>query len=462
MCQHHLIRSAIDTVLEDFASVHLHVIFLDPTEKGVYREWGTGKEREKEPVGRSSNERALSSRNPREHARKEQQKPLETQLRLNLLRFDRQSCFLDSVLTALFTDPSYFLKKMWDSRDDEFGKAVRDVRSSVLGLPNAKQTPNCNTFRRFLGGFEKTGQNYRANRQNDPAEFLGYLLDHYAASNTGKLLTQYFEQTENDMLQPYGLMKTDNWSSLVVSFGMDQNALEKGDPSRGSISNLDVVQFENSKHGMHFKAIPDEPLSRRGIRNYMIKEQTRGAVDIRIERRNTEARLSIVRLIISAPYYILHVNRTLLEQQMLPNAMSNIGNANEMVHRVIDVQEEVVLSDQTFRLHAAIITYPGHYTCRFRGPDHIFYDYDDVAKPILTVIGNFTELKRYKSDSYGLDTHASLLFYSPVQENEARIDTLFESDRVRQEQMKIFAIEKRVRNEERLKNEKSLRNARTD
>jgi hypothetical protein len=147
---------------------------------------------------------------------------------------------------------------------------------------------------------------------------------------------------------------------------------------------------------------------------------------------------------------------------MLPNAMSNIGNANEMVHRVIDVQEEVVLSDQTFRLHAAIITYPGHYTCRFRGPDHIFYDYDDVAKPILTVIGNFTELKRYKSDSYGLDTHASLLFYSPVQENEARIDTLFESDRVRQEQMKIFAIEKRVRNEERLKNEKSLRNARTD
>ncbi len=107
--------------------------------------------------------------------------PLELRLDLQCLSNVLNSSYLDTVLMALFTDPSHFLATMWKQRTDEFGGYMQRLRSSVVNIVD--RIENSLDLRSIM-------QRYRSLHKfsdwtlRNPADFLVGVLDRYAVSRS--------------------------------------------------------------------------------------------------------------------------------------------------------------------------------------------------------------------------------------------------------------------------------------
>ena len=405
--QVHLIQAAIETVLEDFADLDLRVTFVDPTETNAYSDWGkrrsTGIVDDVVAVG---NRRRTIERFP----------DLAKQLKLQLPNNNRQSCYIDSVLAALFTDPSYYLQSMWRSLDNEFGHGVRELRESMVN--GGARLDTCDNFRRLMSRFE--GGEFNRDVPNDPGEFLSYLLARYG-NNSARVLQQNFKKKDG-MFEPCGIIRMER-ATIFSTLSNAQVYLSDSDIGRGVIESLGVLS-EESKF-FHETGRQTEPMETKSIRKFMVNKWERvKRLDIAgyDEPLGTSTVIYLARVLVHTPYVIILIDHT---APVVLQRGPRVGDG-EFVSRFVDVLEHIFIGGKEFRFHAAVMSKIGHYTCWFQyGRDHKYYRYDDALRNKLIEIGDFKALKAYKEGRVTLDTHANILFYSPIRESREEIDAFF-------------------------------------
>jgi hypothetical protein len=287
-------------------------------------------------------------------------------LSLGLTRSSSKS-FMTSVLFALASDRSEYMKGLWASRQDAFGNKVRALQNGVLEDAN-----------RFIGSMRAP--------QNTPLSFLRFFLGRYAASRARTLLTQYFKVVDQNQIKSVGIVQK-RQSSIMT----DWSALQEGNVIIHDNVSATVPGYElegptttNSPKQM-FKQ-----LGKIANVNFLGVQREAKKLDGLVEVSETFDTL----------YHIVSIEQ---------------GKRVE-----ISEFKPLGVFGTLSRLHATIVEYQtDRYAAWLLGNDDVYYD-----THTFTRIGPFQDLYNYQNDSFSAKSR--LLFYAPLHEDRQRLSSFFD------------------------------------
>ena len=329
--------------------------------------------------------------------------------------YQRQSCYMDSVFVALFSDfHCEYLNQMWNTRRDQFGDHVRRMRAAITDFEDPRPNRTSVELREFI---YQEHEQFRIDASNDPEEFLNFLLSRYAVANTRAVKYQKFVMRDNEQYEPIGPFRFMPDCSIVTSSPPNNLFLNPGQYTT-------EINFNGSITTEINRGDTRESVPRERIESYVTQKEYKKQHYTR-EKLDNVVEASVTTF---TPYHIITMYRGRWRQDG-PFRIGEAGEAGRIDRTKRKVLETQVINGREFRLHAAVIYQPSHYLCWFRGRDSLFYNYNDMSSDI-EVIGDFDALQEYKFgrvEISTLETHACILFYSPTEEHKVEIAELLES-----------------------------------
>jgi ubiquitin C-terminal hydrolase len=283
----------------------------------------------------------------------------------------RNSCYMDSVIIALFTVKNkiidkYILykdlnsiSKKWiscSSRDDIRSELLR-ITHSLRGGP--ENITDVKTLRTYLQNC-KGSQDFHKGGMQDPGEFLLYLFNIFEVSTMTKRRKTYITNSiENPPKDYIKISEEIQYSTPVIN--IPHHKIRRG---------LDISTF--------LKQTDDAIFSKE---NFYRHEHTGITYKRRIETN----------IVLSSSYIVFNIERVTISE--------------EFIDTKIEIPTELTLLDNSsLELHSVVTYENRHYTCYFKNNDKWYY-YDDLQSGAVHV-------KNYLSSSPSIENNGTLLFYT--------------------------------------------------
>ena len=289
----------------------------------------------------------------------------------------RNSCYIDSVLVALFASPNKIIHKnilkknllnpdkQWitcndtDSRNKIQYELLRITHSFMGG----EYIRDCTSLRKSLQSCTGS-QDFHKGGMQDAGEFLLYLFNIFKVSLMTKQRTTYVTNSLATPPNPYIKTSSETQDSTPL-LNIPGIKIQKG---------LDIVSFLNETDDALFSK-----------EDFYRHEET----GIRYRRRIENI------LVLHADYIVFNVERITYETE-------------EFIDVKIQVPEEIILQDSThLHLNAVVIYVSRHYTCYFKLHNSWYY-YDDLDNSV-TFVGNYLDLLQSRPK---IERNGTLLFYT--------------------------------------------------
>jgi hypothetical protein len=300
--------------------------------------------------------------------------PLKMQVdckKISGLRNIHNSCYIDSVLQALFVSPNIFSDELLTcdlSNDTRYNicnkdtntsiryrqaiqKELRKISQTILGTA-ASNTLNVTNLRSLIKKCP-VNQKFYGHGQHDSGEFLTYLLNFFPISETAttRVITWGTNNVTDKTVPITDLSKPsiviDKKSSVVTS--VDPFTLLGQDTSIATYIFEYLHEYNDS--------ILDE---------YYIVD------GVGYSRRISE------KVLISSPIIIINLNRrnplngALIEVPVIPNI-------------------SVEITEQNFVFSAVVVYEGNHYVCYYKCGD-IWYLYNDISSRLISRVGSYDDL----------------------------------------------------------------------
>lgn len=280
----------------------------------------------------------------------------------------RNSCYMDSVIIALFTVKNkiidkYILykdlnsiSKKWiscNSRDDIRAELLRITDSLRGGPENIKDVRTLRTYLQNCKG----SQDFHKGGMQDPGEFLLYLFNIFEVSTMTRRRKTYITNSTTNPPKDYIKISEDfEYCTPVVN--IPHHKIKRG---------LDISSFLNETDDAIFSK-----------ENFYTHKQTGITYKRRIENN----------IVLSSSYIVFNIERVTISE--------------EFINTQIDVPTVLTLRDNsTLELHAAVTYENRHYTSYFKNNEKWYY-YDDLDPKAVHV-------QNYLSS---IEKNGTLLFYT--------------------------------------------------
>lgn len=291
---------------------------------------------------------------------KEEKKEKEEECNVTGLKWIGNSCYLDSVLLALFASPSKFIDdfiinadlkennmevctKDNSIKDLETRKLIqKELQRLAIHIRTGKEIDQCVDFRKVIRNC-KDLRTYGDTRQKDAGEFLGYVLSVFDINVAEKhVITYATNNTEDDFenISKEDIVKTSHIIDKKASIIWFVSSIELNTYDEVNIKNLLELKEE---------AIFDD------TNLFKYKDQT-------YKRRLSKT------VLYDTPHLIFRTQRK--------NPIDN-----SFVKTIVNPEEYIDLNEKLFEL-TSIVTHSGgtkggHYTCYFKCNDDWYY-HDDM------------------------------------------------------------------------------------
>jgi hypothetical protein len=269
------------------------------------------------------------------------------------LNWTGNSCYIDSVLQALFSVPNSFSYKILNEKlKDDDKIAIQEELINISNTLRGSGSPGVKNVKTLRSLFKKfpVSEKYHNTHLKDSGEFLTYLLSlfttgsmakthtiSYGTNNSGSIVSM------NEMV--IGSIVIDNFASVVIN--IDPMTLLEQEKE------IDITKYLIE----HNDAVLDDP--------YIIN----GASYIR--------RISMKR-ILSTPIIIFNFNRK-----------------NPLDNDIIDIPIRplpiIELNNFIYNFTAVVLFSHNHYICYF-ACDGVWYLYNDIPVGSITLIGTLNDL----------------------------------------------------------------------
>ena len=301
------------------------------------------------------------------------------------LDYISNSCYLDSVLVALFANSNsvinkhmlnkdiYSLKRKWivcgKTIDEEYKhreQIQKELNRIAISIQGGEQVKDCSLLKEKIEKCQSS-QPFHRNGMQDAGEFLLFLFNIFEVSVMTKRRTTYI--TNSLDTQPDYVIKTfeeNQLSSPVINISVHTlNKEPRFDLNQFLVEKEDAILDKNDLYRNK-----DGELFRRRIEEITV---------------------------LSSPYIVFNANRLYL----------NNNNVYERNETILDLPEEIVISRYRLYLHAVVVHQCLHYTVFIKNNELWFY-YDDIPNRI-DKIGSFQDLI-----DTGVGKNGILYFYSVV------------------------------------------------
>ena len=290
------------------------------------------------------------------------------------------SCYMDSVLQALFTNPNTFsnsilMKNLQDSSDilcpiqvrRQIQEELRNITKTIRGISeNEEKVVNVNKLRKLFDKCpwgKSDNQKQFVNEQTaDPGEFLSYLLHIFPISNSA------IKETKNYATNVLNSDKVNNSDLILTSTNIDKNAsvivnidsfmLQKIDNETDITQFLELVEDTGE---LELPLIPTEGIG---------------------SGQQFRRKISITKFI-STPAIVFSLNR-------------KDPITNRIIKKEIVPTKDFSVNNIKYYLNAIIVYVGNHYICFYNCEDE-WYLYDDAnTNNMIKKIGTYQELLNNK------------------------------------------------------------------
>ena len=291
------------------------------------------------------------------------------------LNWTGASCYLDSVLVALFATPTEFTEKMLYDPEYHTTQGVivqKQLRKIVESMRGQKLVKTCSNLRLAFKQVYHPEKYWDSNTK-DAGEFLVYLLSIFPDTNTASLTeTGYFTNNLTD-LNPSDKVQANTIIDTRASIVWTVDSLYLAQqPPTAKISDFTTMQFTSTFDK----------------ENLYIDEKT----GKKYRKKTT------VRSLVDAPYIVFNIMR----KNVITNGLIKI--------RIIPDETIELPENRFFTLSSIVVYVPGHYVCYFScGNTWYFYD-DSGGMHNIKKIGGYTSLLK---SNPSVTTSGVLYFYTP-------------------------------------------------
>lgn len=302
------------------------------------------------------------------------------------LRNIKSSCYLDSVLLALFVTPNDFIsnvilnselqpiskiicrnKNIVDNTPEidllnrqKIQKQLRLIADSIQNK-NKKTVKYCTNLRKVFKDCPNP-ENYHLGGEKDAGEFLTYILSIFDINSAKKEIITY---GTNDL-------QTNSNLTLVSKIIDDRSSI---------INFIDSFKLEENKKNINY------------INDFLSQINHSGVLENYLFKRTIQ-----ITTLISTPYLIFNFQR-----------INHITN-KFMKTKIIPTQTLTIQDGSRFQLSAIVVWLQNHYTTFFKCNENWYY-HNDLFNSIKN-IGNFQKLLEQKNPSP--ITNGILYFYTYI------------------------------------------------
>lgn len=294
------------------------------------------------------------------------------------------SCYIDSVLQALFAVPSVFSGILLngnlssDTRSkicpvknrQDIQEELRNISSTLAGT-NTHPVNNVDRLRSLLEKCPANIERFYDHNQHDSGEFLSYLLDFFPIASTAltKVVTWGTNSTEDVPSMESRSVQSevvDKVASVIIT--VDPFTL---------LENRDVNIPISSYITEHNDSILDSPYKVDGVEY--------------IRRVSTKT-------MISSPIIIINLNRR-----------NPIDTKRVIRTTVIPTETLNLVGGQKFTFSAVVLFHNRHYVCYYKCGD-IWYLYNDLSPSLISQVGSYQKLL----ESTNITTDGVTFYYNIV------------------------------------------------
>lgn len=253
------------------------------------------------------------------------------------------SCYVDSVLVALFAVPTTFTDKIIYDKDvhsNNTKHVQKQLRKIVESMRGKRVVNTCSDLRLTFKQF-KNQENYWDTNTKDAGEFLVYLLSLFPETNTAMLVETGYYTNDLSSSNPLDKVKSnmilDKRASTVWSIDSIYLSEQPTDTKLSELSRMKFISIFDEKNM---------------YRN--------------METGKTYRKKTSIRTLVDAPYIIFNVMRK--------NVITN-----KLITTPIIPDVNITLPSGTNFVFSAVVVYvSGHYVCYF-SCENIWYFYDDLG-----------------------------------------------------------------------------------
>jgi ubiquitin C-terminal hydrolase len=269
------------------------------------------------------------------------------------LNWTGNSCYIDSVLQALFSVPNSFSYKILNEKLKDDNKIA--IQEELINISNTLMgilSPGVQNVRKLRSLFKQfpVSEKYHNTHMKDSGEFLTYLISLFTSGSLAKTHTISYGTNSLNSIVPtnemiIGSIVVDDFASVVINID-PMTLLEQEDEI--DITNY-LIEYND--------AVLDEP--------YIINGSSY------IRRISTKK-------ILSTPIIIFNFNR-----------MNPVDN--EVIHIAIRPVPNIELDNFIYNFTAVVHFSDRHYICYFMC-DEVWYLYNDIPVASISLIGTLDDL----------------------------------------------------------------------
>jgi hypothetical protein len=303
------------------------------------------------------------------------------------LNYNENSCYIDSILVALFSIPNKIIDKniihkkilpisnsptKWISFTSDDFKNRKLIQNELRRITkylrfigeHKSENEDCTLLRKYLEKC-KASQEFHKNEMQDAGEFLFCIFNIFQVDIMVKRRITY---VTNSITNPP--------KNIIKTFEENQNC--------SPIFNIPFYKIINKK-SYHLIDLLDETEDCVFSKEEFYRHEETG---IRYKRR-----IEITNILYT-PYIIFNIQR--------------ISNEERFICNQIEFPENLIIQESFLSLHSIIIYKNHHYTCYIKSSQDSWYYYDDMNNNIK-YIGSFPTVLKTNPNP---EKHATLLFYT--------------------------------------------------
>jgi hypothetical protein len=300
---------------------------------------------------------------------------------LNGLSWTGNSCYIDSVIFALFAMPSKFiyqhlLSPITKSKNKQFcSKIQRELLHITVFLRSENKKPyTCSNLRKIIST-NPHSQNFHLFDMNDASEFLMYILDIFNSTNIAISQNSVFV-TSDKSIHPKNLILS---SEHIFK---DSSIIRYIDPF--ILKNLNQNKFHDIRDFLTLKS--DEFLDEHNKLVFKSKKYNR-KININV--------------LLDSPYLIFNFDRALF---------SNFGRSTFLNTKIVPSQILTLHSNRRLLLSTIIVFSNSHYICYFQNCFNWFI-YNDLKNDKIQLIGSYFDMLNMSPSPI---SNGTLYFYDTV------------------------------------------------